>query len=510
MMFNSYLENFKSLTLPFSNNRYSLDLEHLTVTDYGVEIPQIKNAEGEVVVFLDWFEGLKFYCLAIVVAFTYKPTNVPLKYWSLLKVLYADGNKDNIHPSNLVWKFPRALGQSDYNGYAFIPMYSRYMINEEGFLFDLKRNKFVKGVFKKGYYAFVIMSDSGKRCNLFRHRAIGLVYLDYPYNVDSMQINHINGVKGDDEISNLEWCTASENVRHSIYTGLAKKTKSVKARHVFTGSEREFESLDRTCKVLGLNEKIVSRALGQKNGEYNTGSYILSYKIEEHQFLGATGHCPVLVRNMLTGEVTEYDSIVSCSRALKKGVNVVSSRIENPITIIYSDFLQMKRKSDDTPWYVPDDPQQEFLEKTWLKIVLIKDIYSGEVREFDTQRRFAMYAGIAEATSHQWVNTPGQPVFQCPSNGQYVLVKRKSDSSPWRYIDNPDLERTKYLEKNYVLTRDVNTGKITEFSSGKHCSETLGILATTLSERLKSRGQKTYKPGLQFKLKNDEIQFKIS
>lgn len=35
-----------------------------------------------------------------------------------------------------------------------------------------------------------------------------------------LQINHINGVKRDNRIANLEMVTASENIRHSFRTGL--------------------------------------------------------------------------------------------------------------------------------------------------------------------------------------------------------------------------------------------------------------------------------------------------
>ena len=39
-------------------------------------------------------------------------------------------------------------------------------------------------------------------------------------NMENLEVNHINGDKSDNSLKNLEWCSGSFNIRHSLQTGL--------------------------------------------------------------------------------------------------------------------------------------------------------------------------------------------------------------------------------------------------------------------------------------------------
>lgn len=65
----------------------------------------------------------------------------------------------------------------------------------------------------KGYKWVVLESNDGhKVCNSI-HRFVAKAFIENP--LDKPQVNHINGVRADNRVENLEWVTARENLMHA-------------------------------------------------------------------------------------------------------------------------------------------------------------------------------------------------------------------------------------------------------------------------------------------------------
>jgi len=78
-------------------------------------------------------------------------------------------------------------------------------------------------VSKNGYIYFDLYRNQ-KRKRFFSHVLVMMSFVRPKQGVED--INHINGIKTDNRIDNLEYCSRSENMIHAFKIGLCEKTRN--------------------------------------------------------------------------------------------------------------------------------------------------------------------------------------------------------------------------------------------------------------------------------------------
>ena len=144
----------------------------------------------------------------------------------------------------------------------------RYEVSNTGKVRSLNYGR--RGIVKElkpwdnGGYRRINLNVDGEKKNFLLHRLVAEAFIPNPDN--KPEVNHKDGDKWNNTVSNLEWSTRIENISHADQTGLREKSidalrshnsherKPIIATNVITGEEIAFESIQAAQRAIGTKD----------------------------------------------------------------------------------------------------------------------------------------------------------------------------------------------------------------------------------------------------------------
>lgn len=195
--------------------------------------------------------------ITVLIAITYQKFNWPPVYWKHLLAL--KNIEDVATPESITLGIDKPVESIEYPGFYMIPYFSNYVISEDGLLLRKNGNlQITASEGNLGYRTFRMVDDSGKTQNQLRHRILCYAFKPYSANVEDLDVNHKDGVPGNDSLENLEWCTRTENMHHAYSLGLRDDNKPVQVKDINLGKVFIFSSCSSAGRMLNVTETTIS------------------------------------------------------------------------------------------------------------------------------------------------------------------------------------------------------------------------------------------------------------
>ena len=128
-------------------------------------------------------------------------------------------------------------------------LYPNYEVSDQGEVRNAKTKKLLSLKKKIRGYVYVHLHQDGKSKVVTVHRLIASAFIPNPNNLET--VNHINYIKDDNRVENLEWMSYSENSGnknpHKIIVG-----KQIEQLDLNGNILAEFDSISQAAKELQI------------------------------------------------------------------------------------------------------------------------------------------------------------------------------------------------------------------------------------------------------------------
>ena len=148
---------------------------------------------------------------------------------------------------------------------------NKYELSNKGRVRNIKKGT-IRIVTKKIGYCKITMYHNKKEHTYSVHRMVAKAFIKNPNPKKYTFVNHIDGLKQNNNYKNLEWSSPPDNAQHAVDTGLSKITKRRVGQYDLDGKLiKIYESQAAAAKSTGIDRRNINRAC---KGNNKFGGYI--------------------------------------------------------------------------------------------------------------------------------------------------------------------------------------------------------------------------------------------